>query len=105
MAASTKTLFRRGMGKRASAAAGYIGRMIKMSASDCDRALDKFSYGVSEELRALDCTLAAAAISDGHEGARRYLEQIVEAGIEARHDKARREARLVELEGALKEAR
>ena len=56
MAASTKTLFRRGMGKRASAAAGYIGRMIKMSASDRDRALDKFFYEVSEELRALNCT-------------------------------------------------
>lgn len=75
-----------------------------LASADRDRALDKLAYEVSEELRALNCTLADIAISDGHEGARMYLEQVVEAGIEAHHDKARHETRLAELRRALKEA-
>ena len=75
-----------------------------LASADRDRALDKLAYELSEELRALNCTMAAIAISDGHEGARLYLEQVVEAGIEAHHDKARREARLAELRRSLKEA-
>lgn len=75
-----------------------------LASADRDRALHKFAYEVSEELRALNCTLAAIAISDDHEGARLYLEQVVEEGIAARHDKTRRRARLAEPERALKEA-
>ena len=75
-----------------------------LSSADRDRALDKLAFEVSEELRALNCTLAAIAISDDHEGAHLYLERVVEEGIAAHHDKARRKARLAKLERALKEA-
>ena len=75
-----------------------------LASADRDRALDKFAYELSEELRALNCTLAAIAISDNHEGARLYLERVVEEGSAARHTKTRRKARLAELERALKEA-
>ena len=104
MTASTKSLFRRGVGKRISGAATFLGRAIRMSASDRDRALSKFSYEVSEELRALNYTLAAIAISDDHEGARLYLERVVEEGIAAHHDKSRRNAQLAKLKRAPKEA-
>ena len=90
--------------KRKAGAATFIGRRIMLASADRDRALHKFAYEVSEELRALNCTLAAIAISDDHEGARLYLEQVVEEGIAARHDKTRRRARLAEPERALKEA-
>lgn len=72
------------------------------ASADRDRAMDKLAYEVSEELRVLNCTLAAIAISDDHEGARLYLERVVEEGIAAHRDKARREARFVEFERALK---
>lgn len=75
-----------------------------LASADRDRAMDKLAYEVSEELRALNCTLAAIAISDDHEGARLYLERVVEEGIAAHHDKTRRKARMAELERALKEA-
>lgn len=103
IAASASSLVGRGRKRRAGAAT-FIGRRIMLASADRDRALDKLAYEVSEELRALNCTLAAIAISDGHEGARMYLEQVVEAGIEAHHDKARRVTRLAELRTALKEA-
>ena len=95
IAASASSLVGRHRKRRAGAAT-FIGRRIMLASADRDRALDKLEYEVSEELRALDCTLAAIAISDGHEGARLYLEQVVEAGIEAHHDKARRVARPAE---------
>ena len=38
MAASTKSLFRRGVGKRISGAATFLGRAIRVLASDRDRA-------------------------------------------------------------------
>ena len=104
MAASTKSLFRRGVGKRISGAATFLGRAIRMSASDRDRALSKFSYEVSEELRTLNCTLAAIAISDEHEEARSYLERVVERGIVAYDERTRRQDRLAELDRALREA-
>ena len=77
--------------------------MITISSRDHDRALDKFSYEVSEELRSLDlsanevadelralnCTLAAIAISNNHEGARLHLERVAEEGIAARHHRTR----------------
>ena len=117
-AASTRTLLRRGVAKRISGAATHIGRMITISSRDRDRALDKFSYEVSEELRSLDitanevaeevralnCTLAAIAISDNHEGARLYLEQAVEEGIAAHHHRNRRKVRLAEPDGVLGKA-
>lgn len=74
-----------------------------LSSADRDRAMDKLAYEVSEELRALNCTLAAIALSDSHEGARLYLERIVEAGISSHEEKTRREARLAQLRTALKE--
>ena len=103
VAASTKTLFRRGVAKRISAAATYLGKEIRMSSRDRDRALDKLSEEVSDELhslditaneiadelRALNCTFAAVAISDTHEGARLHLKRIVEEGIAADMDRRR----------------
>ena len=97
MAATTKTLLRRGVAKRISGAATHLGKMITMSSRDRDRALGKLSYEVSDgirsldttakevadELRALNCTLAAIALSGSHEGARLYLERPVEDGIAA----------------------
>ena len=76
------------MAKRISGAATHLGKLITMSSRDRDRALDKLSYEVSDELHSLDitakeiadvlrvlnCTLAAIAISDNHQGARLYLE-------------------------------
>ena len=103
VAASTKTLIRRGVAKRISGAATYLGKMITTSSRDRDRALGKLSYEVSDELhslditakeavdelRALNCTLAAIAISDNHQGARLYLERLTEEGIAAHHRRAR----------------
>ena len=103
VAASTKTLFRRGVAKRISGAGTHIGRMITISSRDRDRALDKLSYEVSEELRSLDlsvndvadelralnCTLAAIANSDNHEGARLHLERVAEECIAAHHHRTR----------------
>ena len=105
MAASTKSLFRRGVGKRISRAAIFLGRAIRVSASDRDRALSKFSYEVSEELRTLNCTLAAIAISDNHEGARSYLERVVERGIVAYDERTRHEDRVADLDRRLRQAR
>ena len=48
VAASTKTLIRRGVAKRISGAATYLGKMITTSSRDRDRALGKLSYEVSE---------------------------------------------------------
>lgn len=104
IAASASSLIGR-RGRRKAGAATFIGRGIMLASADRDRALGKLAYEVSEELRAINCTLAAIAISDDHEGARLYLEQIVEEGIAAHHDKIRRKARLAEFERALKEAR
>ena len=98
MAATTKTLFRRGLRKQISTAAGHMCRMINLSASDRDRALSKFSHEVSEELRALNCTLAAIAIKDRHDGARLYLRQVVESGIESHGDRTRQNALIADLE-------
>ena len=103
IAATASGLLGRGRRGRARAAT-HLGRMIMLSSADRDRALDKLAFEVSEELRALNCTLAAIAISDDHEGAHLYLERVVEEGIAAHHDKARRKARLAKLERALKEA-
>lgn len=112
MAASTKTLFRRGVAKRISGAATHLGKMITMSSRDRDRALSKLSYEVSDEIRSLDittrevadelralnCTLAAIALSDSHEGARLYLEQIAEEGIAAHHETEGQRARLTRFD-------
>ena len=102
IAASASSLIGRRR-KRKAGAATFIGRKIMFASADRDRALGKLAYEVSEELRALNCTLAAIAISDDHEGARLYLERIVEEGIAVQRDKTRRKARLAELERALKE--
>ena len=104
VAASTKTLFRRGVANRISGAATHIGRMITILSWDRDRALDNLSYEVSEELRALNCTLPAIALSDYNEGARLYLERVMEAGIASHDDLIYRMSHLAELERALKEA-
>jgi len=63
--------------KRKEIAAKFIGQKIALASADCDRALDKLSYEVAGELRSLNCTLAAIALSDDHEEARLYLERIV----------------------------
>jgi len=104
IAASASSLLGRGR-KRKAGAATFIGRRIMLASADRDRAFEKLSYEVSEELRALNCTLAAIAISGDHEGARHYLEQVVEEGTATHHEKTRRKAQLAELERALKEAR
>ena len=104
VAASTKALFRRGVAKPISGSATFLGRAIRMSASDRDRVLSKFSYEVSEELRTLNCTLAAIALSEDHEEARSYLERVVERGIGAYDERTRRQDRLAELDRALREA-
>lgn len=111
-AASTKTLFRRGVAKRISGAATFLGKEIRMSSRDRDRALQQLAYEVSDELRGLDitakevadelralnCTLAAIAISDSHAGARLYLEQIAEEGIAAHYEERGRKAGLPRLD-------
>ena len=73
-----------------------------MSASDRDRALSKFSCEISEELPTLNCTLAAIAISDDHEEARRYLERVVERAVVSYDERTRRADRFAELDRALR---
>ena len=99
VAASTKTLFGRRLRKTLSAAANHVGRMIMLASADTDRALDKAAYQVAEELRSLNCTLAAIAIADDHEGARLYLRRIVQDGIAEHHRKAWLEARFNDVAG------
>ena len=101
---STRSLFGRRIGKRISSAASFLAQAIRMSAGDRDRTLGKFSYEVSEELRTLNCTLAAIALSDDHEGARSYLERVIERGIARYDERTRREDQLADLERRMRGA-
>ena len=71
--------------------------MIMLASADRDHALDKAACKVTEELRSLNCTLAAIAIADDHEGARLYLRRVVQDGIADHHRKARLEAQWRDL--------
>ena len=60
----------RGVAKTISGSATFLGKAIRQTARDRDVTLEKFSHHVAGEVRALNSTLAAIAISDDHEGAR-----------------------------------
>ena len=71
-----------------------------LASADRDRSLDKAAYQVLEELRSLNCTLAAIAIADDHEGARLFLQRVVQHGIADQHRKARPKAQWRDLAGS-----
>ncbi|MCY3633425.1 MAG: hypothetical protein OXH29_12205 [bacterium] len=98
VAASTKSLFRRGLSKRISSAATFLGKAIRQTARDRDITLERFSHHIARELRFLNCTLAAIAISDDHEEARSYLERVVERGIAVYNKRMRREDQFDEFD-------
>ena len=105
VAASTKALFRRGVAKTISGSATFLGKAIRQTARDRDVTLEKFSHHIAGEIRALNCTLAAIAISDDDEGARSYLERVVGRGIVADDERTCREDQLAELDRRLSQAR
>ena len=102
MAASTKSLFRRGLSKRISSAATFLGKAIRQTARDRDITLEKFSHHIAREIRFLNCTVAAAAICDEHEGARSYLERVVDREVSVYDERVRYDDRLAELDRKLR---
>ena len=105
VAASTKALFRRGVAKTISGSATFLGKAIRQTARDRDVTLEKFSHNIAGEIRALNCALAAIAISDDHEGARSYLERVVERGIVSYDERTRHEDRVADLDRRLRQDR
>ena len=51
MAASTKSLFRRGLSKKISSAATFPGKAIRQTARDRDETLEKFSHHIAGEIQ------------------------------------------------------
>ena len=90
---------KRGLNRVASVGA-FVGQMIKTSNYDRQKSLSKLSHEISTEIRSLNYTLAAIAISNQDPAARCYLSQVVDEGIREHQERGKRKRTIAKLEAA-----